>query len=755
MKRNNVDLICDVAELMALFERSNNLYEFLKTVVSVVAWHMRAAVCSIYIYEEETDELVMRANQGLSPDSVGRIRLKIGEGITGMAVKELRPIMEGRGSNHPHYRFFPGIDEERYEAFLAVPIVRGLNRVGALVVQDTQPDYFDEADSKALRAIAAQLATTIETAKLLMGVFGEEVEQSLTKAQKKPSVKTTRIKGQSASEGIAHGAAVFIDTPEAHVLLPEDVQDSYTLEDFKRALDVSEQQITALQEKLEKEQSDIASLIFSAHLLILKDEQFSGQIMRRIENGATPTQAISKVVNSFVSMFANSPSPQLKEKVHDIKDIGHRLLHNLEEQTEATEEYQNQIIVSDDLLPSDVVRFSAEGAEGLIVRGGVTSHSAILSRSLQIPMVTVNREQLGQIENGVELIMDADQGLILIEPEPHVVEHYEEHRKALHDVQKKVHVDEQTLTADGVAVHLFASINLLRDLHLAREMKAEGIGLYRSEFPFIIRNDFPSEEEQYIIYRNLAEKMEGKPVTYRTLDVGGDKMLSYYPQVSEANPFLGMRAIRFSLEHKDIFCTQLRALLRAGHGFPTRIMFPLVASLDDFMDAREVGYACMAELKKEGAPYAEDVEYGAMIELPSAIELSEDLAAEADFLSIGTNDLVQYLLAVDRTNDSVSDRYKFHHPAVLRAMRRISQSAKKQRKPLFLCGNITNNAEMMPFVLGIGIRNLSVAVRSIPKVQRIIQHIEMTKAEKWAEEILSFNRIKDVEAFIIKDHFII
>jgi phosphotransferase system enzyme I (PtsP) len=303
----------------------------------------------------------------------------------------------------------------------------------------------------------------------------------------------------------------------------------------------------------------------------------------------------------------------------------------------------------------------------------------------------------------------------------------------------------QTYSRDGVRVRLLANINLLHELKLAQSLNAEGIGLYRTEFPFIVRNDFPSEEEQYRIYRAVVEAMPDREVTFRTLDVWGDKTLEHLPKLGEANPFLGLRAIRFSLRNRDIFVQQLRAILRSGADAPLKIMFPFISSVDDFLLAREMVIKSQQELEAEGVLYHRQPQLGAMIELPSAVELADELAQVGDFFSIGTNDLIQYMLAVDRTNALVSDLYLPHHPAVLRVLKRIANAAHHHGIELSLCGELGTNLKMLPFLLGIGIHTLSMDADMIPTIQAKIAEIDVRQSERLAEELLRLGKISEVE----------
>ncbi|MCF7863870.1 MAG: phosphoenolpyruvate--protein phosphotransferase [Kiritimatiellales bacterium] len=748
MKKRNVDLVCDIAELISVFDSEKKGKDILQSVVSTVAWHMRAAVCSIYIYDEESRELTLRATQGLNPDAVGRVKLRLGEGITGRAVRELRPICVGQASKNSAYRYFPGIEEEKYEAFLAVPILRGLRRIGALVVQDGVPNYFEANDIKALRAIAAQLATMIENVQLL-----SEAREETRALEEIPAAKKVEgesiIRGRSASPGTARGRALTFGTGQHEsCILPDPAAEPHTLADFEHALDKTAKQINQLQRQTGEDLADVAVLIFSAHLLILEDEQFSGRIAKLIESGTPALQAISEVVGNYVELFSNSKMPLIREKVLDVKDLGNRLTQNLLNEEADVCDYHGQIIIAHELLPSDILKLSAENVEGFIVSSGVTSHNAIICRSLRIPMVAIGRELTDGIADGEELLMDASQGIIYLHPGDEIYAKYRELDATWKSLHNASDMQEKTLTKCGERVHIYANINLLSDLDPAKKFKAEGIGLYRSEFPFIVRNDFPSEEEQFVIYAKLVDQMKGKEITFRTLDIGGDKMLSYYSNVNEANPFLGMRAIRFSLQNRDIFCQQLRAFLRAGAGGNTRIMFPLISSVDDFIEARAIVYECMDELEADGIPFNRGTRLGVMMELPSAVEVVDELAQEADFLSIGSNDLIQYMLAVDRTNEQVSKLYLAHHPAILRAIKRIVSAAGTHGKDVSICGDLSADPRMLPFLLGIGLRKFSIDIINALDMQRLVQSCTLAEASEAAEAMLRLGRISDVEAFL-------
>jgi phosphotransferase system, enzyme I, PtsP len=747
MRKDNVDLICDIAELASLYEKSRGLDDFLQASARLVADHMRTDVCSIYLFDPDRQQLILRANRGLSPDAVGAVRLALGEGITGVALKELRPICAERGSEHPHFKAFDGIHEEDYEAFMAVPISLGLERIGALVLQDRRPGYYGQADVKALRAIASQMGHVIENDRLLKDLH--RADETIEAAPEGPRL----VRGRAVSGGFAFGRAAWMEVPSPDRMLAEaEPGRSLRLEEFEEAFRRTEEQILSLQREMDERFGDVASLIFSAHHLIMNDAAFAGAIREAIERGVEPHRAVGDVVGRMVDLFSRSPNPRLREKEHDIKDLGRRLLHNLIQPDAPTHDYTNRIIVAPEILPSDVLRYAGEHAAGIILlSGGMTAHVSVLARSIGIPMVIPERARGFRIREGAELIMDAEQGTLFIDPSEDVKERYRDLAAARREALDARRMSDITRTADGIRIRLLANINLLSDVRTALDMKAEGIGLYRSEFPFIVRNEFPTEEEQYRIYRRLIEGMEGREVTLRTLDIGGDKMLSYYSHVRESNPFLGLRALRFSLRNRSIFVDQLRAMLRAAEGAPVRIMFPMVSSVDDFLEARGIVRECAQGLREEGLPFNDGVALGVMVELPSVIEVAEELASEADFLSIGTNDLIQYLLAVDRTNEQMSEFYQAYHPAVLRAMNRVARAAARHRKDLSICGDFASNEKFLAFLVGIGIRKISVDAHSLPRMQRAVEALNARRAARDAKAVLKLSRVAEIAKFLHVD----
>jgi phosphotransferase system enzyme I (PtsP) len=749
MNKDHSRLICDIGELTTLFTDTANLDVFLQKIVEMIATHMNADVCSIYLYSEETEELVLKATRGLRADSVGKVRLKLGEGLTGKALLEYRPVCEGDARSHPGFRLFTGIGEEGFSSFLAVPIMRGQTRIGAMTLQSVRKNYFTPEHITVFRAISSQLANTIEMTKLLINI---KVPEHIPV----PAVKVSGprfIKGRSGAEGIAFGEAVVIAPLSLDDIVACTPGKEYTLEDLRAAIAATERQLEGLQKEIETRLFDVASLIFSAHILMLKDQTMIGAMESLVARGMAPEQAVRTVIMEYVGRFERMSNAFLREKKYDVIDVGRRVLENLLGACSVVAQYTGKIVFARELLPSDALKLSTQGALGIVLlSGGVTSHVAVLARSLNFPLIIAEDTDLLSLPAGTKVLLDGDQGNIYIAPDQEVRARFadkEESRRAAAQVRDQVSAE--TRMADGTLVQLLANINLLGDLAVAKDFKARGVGLYRTEFPFMVRNDFPTEEEQYVIYRKLVESMRGYPVTFRTLDIGGDKVLSYYDYEKEANPFLGLRSIRFSLKHKDIFAQQIRAILRAGHISPVKLMFPMISSLDEFRLARAMVYECQEQLAKAGIAHQQETEIGLMIELPAAVALAGPLAREAAFFSIGTNDLIQYTLAVDRTNEKVADLYVPHHPSVLQALATVVNAALRHGKDVSICGDMAHDPRYVPFLLGIGVRTFSLDARYIPRVQATVRGLDEKAVVAAAQHLLALETVQDIEAALPRE----
>jgi phosphotransferase system enzyme I (PtsP) len=746
---DNTQLLYDISELNNLFRESASIQNLLDKTVDMVATHTDSDVCSVYLYNNETNELVLSATKGLKPDSIGKVKLGLGQGLTGLALQEMRPVCEKDAVHNPNFKYFPGINEERYECFLAVPIARGISKIGVLVLQREKGRVFSDSDITALEAAASQLADIIENARFLMAIHEPYMEDK--KVIDVLSEKLRFLRGKVASVGFAYGPARIADKKKNFAtLLHRKFEDKYTADDFEKAVTNTASQLEELQERVGQKLSDAASLIFAAHLVVLKDKYFVGGMAKLIESEVNPPVAVMRVAKEYIENFATSDNTYMQEKIQDIEDLVVRLMNNLLSETEDLGKLEGHIVIARDLYPSDLLIFSSEGANGIVLVGGtITSHLSILASSLRIPMIVSDNFDLLDLPDGTSVLVDAEIGNIYVDPSDEILERFESQQKARLTLdQQKLSIKPETTTRDGTRIRIMANINLLADLKIACELQCEGVGLYRTEFPFMIRRNLPTETEQFITYSKLVQMAGDRPVTFRTLDIGGDKTLSYYHDIKEQNPALGLRSIRFSLQNKPVFAEQIKAMLRAGAGADLRIMFPMISSIDEFCQAREVVFDCLETLNKQGFEHNNQPKLGIMVELPCVVDLIDDFVKEVDFFSIGTNDLIQFMLGVDRTNENVAGSYLPYHPSVLRALKKVVRAAGQGDREVSVCGDMAHQEQYLTFLLGIGIRILSIDPRYMHRIQQAISEIDLTEARAVADKMLAQPRISDIAGIL-------
>ncbi len=731
--RDHAKLIHDIGEISALITAASDLDGLLQRIVDTTATHMNADVCSVYLYDEAAQILVLRATHGLLPASVGTVRLRPGEGLTGQAFSEQRVLCEADAPRNPHYRHFPGIGEEPFRSFMAVPILRGRRPVGAMTLQSVRVAQFTPEDAQVFRAITTQLATTIEMARLLLAL-----EQPAAAAPTPPPTATLLIKGRIGSEGVAVGESEQVRHPSLEDIRALVTGDGQTVTDFHHAVQATEEQLEHLERVANERMSDVTAAIFTAQLLMLRDQSWLRAMEARIAEGTPPAEAVYREVLAYVQRFDRIEDAYIREKRYEVMDVGRRLLGNIVRHRDGETRFEGRIAIARELLPSEVLKLGLEKVAGFVLLStGVTSHAAVLAHSLDLPLLIVDEPRLLHLRNGTRLVLDATQGNLVIEPGAEVEQRFREQAELRkHAVHLGERMREETHTRDGTRVHLLANINLLADIEVAHSYKAEGVGLYRTEFPFLIRNDLPSEEEQVRVYRRLVEGMTGREITFRTLDVGGDKTLSYFDYGAEPNPFLGLRSIRFSLRHREIFLAQVRAILRAAHDAEIRIMFPMISSPDELDSAAAAVAECRAALAQEGIPACSHVRIGMMLEVPSVLELIDELATQAEFFSIGTNDFIQFMLAVDRTNANVADMYLPHHPAVLRGLARAVSGILRNQREVTVCGDMAHDPRCVRFLLGIGVRRFSLAARYLPRIQECLGTVDLAEAQDFAQRLL-------------------
>ncbi|MBB6730256.1 phosphoenolpyruvate--protein phosphotransferase [Cohnella zeiphila] len=569
------------------------------------------------------------------------------------------------------------------------------------------------------------------------------------------------IQGLGASEGIAIGKAFVL--PNWEWELPEQkigvgdlaLEFDRLYEGVRRSKSEIHQMKTELTETVGPDESGI----FEAHLAILEDPIFMNEIKGIIQRQYKAAEvAVKEAIDHFVTMFDLLDDEYMKERALDIKDVGNRLLKHLLGAPEIMlpSDTQPFILVVRELTPSQLIHLKPDVVLGIVTMiGSPSSHSAIMARAFGIPLVMgVETKLQDPIETGNLLVMDGGTGQLHIEPGAETVLRYSELRRKQLESREQLRTLAQVspVTPDGVTLELAANISSTKELDMVLDSGARGVGLFRTEFLYMDRSRFPTEEEQFEVYREAAERLQGQPLIIRTLDIGGDKQLDYYEMPEEDNPFLGYRAIRFSLNFKDLFKVQLRAILRAAAFGNVKIMYPLIASVEEVREANEVLEEAKRELAAEQLPYSADVPCGIMIEVPAAVAIAELLAQEVAFFSIGTNDLVQFALAVDRMNEQISHLYEPFHPAVLRMLRSVVEAAKGQGIQVNVCGELAGDVRAMPLWLGLGIHELSLSAQAILPIKEALLRTSAQESRSLIKELFLLRTGKEIRERLERFH---
>ncbi|RZT22143.1 phosphoenolpyruvate--protein phosphotransferase [Fictibacillus sp. BK138] len=566
-----------------------------------------------------------------------------------------------------------------------------------------------------------------------------------------------KISGIAASAGIAIAKAFVLQNPELTIEKKSIEDSSQEIERFQSALEKSKQELTVIKDKANEELGEDKAAIFAAHLLVLSDPELVDAVKQKIESEKVNAEsAMNDVSSMFIDMFEQMDNEYMKERAADIRDVSKRVLAHLLDVQFATPASISEevVILAEDLTPSDTAQLNRKFVKGFATDiGGRTSHSAIMSRSMEIPAVVGTKTITEKVENGVMIIIDGLDGQVIVDPTQDEIAAYQEKQQNYQQQKEEWAklVNEKTFSSDNVQVELAANIGTPSDVKGVLENGAEGVGLYRTEFLYMGRDQLPTEEEQFKAYKEVLEKMEGKPVVIRTLDIGGDKELPYLNLPKELNPFLGFRAIRLCLEEQDIFRTQLRALLRASTHGNLKIMFPMIATLEEFRSAKSILLEEKEKLVKEGTEVSEDIEVGIMVEIPSTAVMADTFAKEVDFFSIGTNDLIQYTMAADRMNEQVSYLYQPYSPAILRLVKMVIDAAHKEGKWTGMCGEMAGDPIAIPILLGLGLDEFSMSATSVLPARSQIRGLSKEKISAHIDEILQMDTMKDVVDFVEKN----
>ena len=719
----------------------------LKAALQIIVHRVRAAmhteVCSVYLFDEENDLYTLMASEGLNPSAVGRVCLAPSEGLVGLVGSREEPINLEDAASHPQYHYVRETGEERYSAFLGVPIIHHRNTLGVMVVQQSERRRFDEHEEAFLITMSAQLAGVIAHA---------EATGSLNVAADSSAPRIVRFQGSAGSTGVAIGDAVVIAPPADLNAVPD-----RKAEDIELELKRLEQALESVRDDLRETAAKLSGrlpveeqALFDVYLRMLDDSALGEEIQEIIEKqGQWAQGALRQVIDEHVANFEIMEDAYLRERATDVKDLGRRVLYYLQEGAHDDIEYpSNTILISEELSAVMLGEVPHDCLAGLVsVQGSSNSHAAILARALGIPTVMGAVDLPWQKISGNTLIVDGNLGLVYSSPSQELLDHYQAVVEEEQEFSEGLETisDLPCVTPDDYRIPLWVNTGLMTDTVRSLDRGAEGVGLYRTEVPFMIRERFPSESEQEKIYRHQLEAFAPRPVTMRTLDIGGDKSLSYFP-IKEDNPFLGWRGIRVTLDHPEIFLVQVRAMLKASVGLDNlRIMLPMISSVFEVEEALRLIHRAHSEVLSEGLPVAMPP-VGVMIEVPAAVYMVRDIARRVDFLSIGSNDLIQYLLAVDRNNPRVADLYHSFHPAVLYALQRAVEDAHQEGKPIGICGEMAGDPAAAVLLMAMGFDMLSMSATNLLKVKWVLRRITMDGAKKILTDLLQHDNAQVIRS---------
>ncbi|AEF53680.1 phosphoenolpyruvate--protein phosphotransferase [Marinomonas posidonica] len=722
---------------------AQSLSSALDIIVRRVRRAMRAEVCSIYLVDSNTSEYVLMATRGLNADMAGSVSLKSDEGLVSLVGRRAEPVNLEDAHIHPSFHYLKGTGEERYRSFLGVPIIHHRQVLGVLVVQHEEKRRFDEGEEAFLITLSAQLAGVIAHAEATGAITN-------LNANATPRGADFRYKGVPGSSGVAIGRGVVVFPPADLDVIPdrETTNPEQEIDDFYQALDAVRRDIRDASNRISQHLSVDEKALFDVYLKILDDNSIAGEVVKKIKEGQWAQGALRQVIKAHILQFDRMDDPYLRERASDLRDLGRRILSHLQEKAPNIVERFSEpaIIIGEELTASMLGEIPIDKIKGLVsVMGSGNSHVAILARAMGIPTVMGALDLPYAQLDKADLIVDGYQGQVFTYPSEALIDNYQQ----IVDEERLLEEEYESLkdlpceTLDGQRLSLFVNTGLSADVARSLDRGAEGIGLYRTEVPFMVRDRFPTEAEQVVIYRQQLEGFAPAPVTVRTLDIGGDKALPYFP-IAEANPFLGWRGIRVTLDHLEIFMAQIRAMIKASAELHNlKIMLPMISNVAEVEEALALIRRAYAEVKEEGYD-VKMPKVGVMIEIPAAVYQAKSLAKMVDFLSVGSNDLTQYLLAVDRNNPRVADLYNSFHPSVLHALASIVDQVKDEGVGLSVCGEMAGDPMGAILLMAMGYDVLSMSSTSLPKVKAVIRNLSLSQSQDMLNEVMSLSHAETV-----------
>ncbi|MCH1493490.1 MAG: phosphoenolpyruvate--protein phosphotransferase [Luminiphilus sp.] len=730
-------------KIVQAVSEADDLEQALSLIVHEVRRAMSTDVCTVYLSDRATNRLVFRANEGLNPGKIGEFSLGREEGLVGWVASRGEMLNLDDASAHPSFQLVPGLGEESFASFMGAPIIHQRDLLGVLVVQQTASRRFSDDEEAFLITISAQLA----------GIIAHAEVSGLADLNEGSPRGITRIMGVSGSPGIGIGEGVFVSPTADLAAVPYRKAENRKAElrSFRAALSRVRDDIEIVSDNLRDELSPEDHALFGVYLNILDDSTLGGEVASLIKAGQWAQGALSQVLLKHIRHFERMEHSYLRERAVDVRDLGTRVLTYLQDDSKSLREWPEQtILVAEEITASALGEVPRENLVGVVsLRGSGNSHAAIVARGMGVPAVMGASDLPYNRLDSRTLVVDGHNGRVYINPPEEALRRFQQLQDEDVALSQELLVlrDEPSQTLDGHHIPLWVNTGLAADLPRALECGAEGVGLYRTEVAFLLRDKFPSEEDQRQLYREQLEAFAPAPVTMRSLDIGGDKSLPYFP-IIEDNPFLGWRGIRVTLDHPEIFLAQIRAMLKANEGLGNlRILLPMISAVEEVEESLALIRRCHDEVLAEG--YSQTFPpVGAMIEVPSAVWLTGALARRLDFLSVGSNDLTQYLLAVDRTNARVADMYHGLHPAVLSALAKICADARAASCPVSICGELAGDPRATPLLLAMGFDQLSMNASSLPRVKKVVQSVSVDEARDALARLTELNSVDQVKELL-------
>lgn len=714
----------------------------LTIMVKSIAKALSTQACSIFLLNHQRGEYVLVATQGLNPEAVGKIRIPRNKGLIGWVGEREEPINLDDATQHPRYLHVAEAKEEAYRAFMGAPLIYHRQMLGVLIVQQQETRRYDEAEEAFLVTLAAQLAAIIAHA----DATGQLDELFQDAGQHQQERIYTGVPG-APGLGMGTGVVIFVpfDLNGIPDREPEDAEVEVIL--LEQAFAAVREDLRVLGERLYPSLPLEERALFDVYQRILDSADLGKEVAEKIRLGNWAPGALRSVILKHAYHLESLDNEYMRERADDIRDLGRRVLAYLQQHEKTAPQYpEKTILIGETLTPNDLAEVPEGCLAGVIaVKGSGNSHVAILARAMKVPTIMGVEKAPIFVLQDKEIVIDGYNGQVYVDPSPSLIQEFK--RSVEEEKKRDAALDEirdlPAVTKDAHRIALLVNAGLGADASISLAAGAEGVGLYRTEIPFLIRDRFPSAEEQRIIYRQLLVSFAPRPVILRTLDVGGDKPLPYFP-IKEDNPFLGWRGMRITLDHPEIFLLQVRAMLRASEGLDNmRIMLPMITDVSEVDEALRLLHKAYNEVCEEGATITMP-QIGVMIEVPSAVYQARAIARRVDFLSIGSNDLTQYILAVDRNNARVANLYDALHPACLRAFIQVVESGHQEGKHVSICGEVAGDPLAALLLLAMGFDSLSMNASSVGRVKWVIRHFSQKEAAKLLQQVLGIESVAGI-----------